>query len=74
MTKPRDYKKEYRDFHGKPAEIAKRSSRNKSVRALGREGKGSIDGKDIDHKDGNPMNRSKKNMRVIKASTNRAKK
>lgn len=74
MTKPRDYKKEYADFHGKPAEIARRSARNKSVRALGREGKGSKDGKDIDHKDGNPMNRSKSNMRVIKASTNRSKK
>lgn len=74
MPKPRDYKKEYKDFHGKPEQIARRSARNKSVRALGREGKGSVDGKDIDHKDGNPMNRSKKNMRVIKASTNRAKK
>jgi len=24
----RDYKKEYRDYHGKPAQIAKRATRN----------------------------------------------
>lgn len=74
MTKARDYKKEYKDFHGKPEEIARRSARNKSVRALGREGKAGKDGKDIDHKDGNPHNRSKKNMRVISKHTNRARK
>jgi hypothetical protein len=31
------------------------------------------DGKHIDHKDGNPKNNSKKNLRVIPASTNRRK-
>jgi hypothetical protein len=73
MTKPRDYKKEYREYHGKPEQIARRSARNKSVRALGREGKGHVDGKDVDHKDGNPKNRSKKNMQVISKSANRSK-
>lgn len=72
MAKKRDYKEEYRDFHGKPEQIARRSARNKSVRALDREGKGSRDGKDVHHKDGNPHNRSKKNMAVIKASKNRS--
>ena len=71
---PRDYKKEYREYHGKPEQIARRSARNKSVRALGREGKGSKDGKDVDHKDGNPHNRSRSNMRVISKSKNRARK
>jgi len=31
------------------------------------------DNKDIDHKDGNPQNNSKKNIRVVSRSTNRAK-
>ena len=72
MTKPRDYKKEYADFHGKPAEIAKRSSRNKAVRKLGRAG--ASDGKDVDHKDGNPKNNARSNLRVISKSANRSKK
>jgi hypothetical protein len=72
MTKPRDYKKEYATYHGKPAQIAARSSRNKAVRKLGREGAG--DGKDVDHKDGNPKNNKRSNLRVISKSTNRSKK
>ena len=31
-----------------------------------------FDGKDVDHKDGNPRNNSKSNLRVQKASTNRS--
>ena len=31
------------------------------------------DGKHIDHKDGNPKNNSKKNLRVVKAKNNRVK-
>ena len=72
MAKQRDYKKEYRDYHGKPEQIARRSARNKSVRKLGREGKASKDGKDVHHKDGNPHNRSKSNMAVIGRSKNRS--
>lgn len=69
--KKRDYKDEYEKFQSSPAEIARRSARNKSVRAMGREGKASKDGKDVHHVDGNPHNRKKKNMRVINASKNR---
>ncbi len=72
MAKKRNYRKEYDEYHGKPEQIRQRSSRNKSVRALGREGKASKDGKEVHHADGNPMNRSKKNLRVIKRSTNRS--
>ena len=71
MATKRNYRKEYDDFHGKPAEIAKRSSRNKAVRKLGREGKG--DGNDVDHKDGNPRNNSRSNLRVVSKKTNRSK-
>lgn len=68
---PRDYKAEYKDYHGKPEQIKARSSRNKSVRKLGREGKG--DGKEVDHIDGNPNNRSRKNLRVVPRAVNRKK-
>ena len=32
------------------------------------------DGKDIDHKDGNPHNNDKSNLRVMDASSNRSRK
>lgn len=44
---PRDYKKEYRDFHGKPAEIRNRAARNKARADKGLK-KG--DGKEVHHK------------------------
>lgn len=71
----RDYKKEYRDYHGKPEQIMARSSRNKARRkmeAAGRVRKG--DGRDVDHKDGNPRNNSSGNLQVLSRSRNRAKK
>lgn len=72
MTKKRDYQKEYATYHGTPEEIARRSARNKSVRALGREGKASKDGKEVHHVDHNPKNRAKGNMKVIGKSKNRS--
>lgn len=52
-----------------------RSSRNMARRALASLGlvkKG--DGKDVDHKDGNPTNNSRTNLGVLNKSKNRAKK
>ena len=73
--KKRDYKREYaRDHASKKAKV-ERASRNKARRSLtksGRVQKG--DGKDVDHRDGNPRNNSKKNLRVISKSKNRSKK
>jgi hypothetical protein len=63
MPAKRDYKKEYRDYHGKPSQIKRRSSRNKARRKLGLK-KG--DGKEVDHRDGNANNNSRKNLRVTK--------
>jgi len=37
-------------------------------------GKAALNGKDIDHKDGNPRNNGKKNLRVMSKSLNRSKK
>lgn len=47
----RDYKKEYREYHSKPAQKKRRAARNKARRIMQREGrvkKG--DGKDVGHK------------------------
>lgn len=68
----RDYKKEYANYQGTPAQIARRSSRNKARRmmeALGRVRKG--DGKDVDHRDRNPKNNSVANLRIQSKHQNR---
>lgn len=70
---PRDYKKEYEDFHGKPGQIAARSNRNKARRYMeknGRVHKG--DGRDVDHRDSNPMNNRPSNLRVQSKTKNRS--
>ena len=72
---PRDYKDEYEKFQSSTKSKKDRAHRNKVRRKALRDGrvqKG--DGNDIDHIDGNPRNNSKKNLRVVKKSTNRAKK
>lgn len=72
--KNRDYRKEYDSYHGTPAQKKARASRNNARRTLEKEGrvhKG--DGKEVDHKDGNPMNRSRKNLQVMSRTANRKK-
>jgi hypothetical protein len=71
---PRDYKDEYEKFQSSTKSKKDRAHRNKVRRKALKNGqvkKG--DGKDIDHVDGNPRNNSKKNLRVVSKSTNRAK-
>ena len=70
----RDYGKEYRGYHGTPEQIKRRASRNasreKMKKILGKK----IKGKDIDHKDGNPLNNSRRNLRALSKSRNRSRK
>ena len=69
----RDYKREYALYHGKPEQIKRRAQRNKSRRALAKQGlvsKG--DGKDVHHKNNNPADQSRSNLAVISKSKNRS--
>ena len=62
---------EYRKYHASKRMKEERALRNKNRRQAIREGrvkKG--DGKHIDHKDGNPRNNSRKNLRVVSAKRN----
>lgn len=71
----RDYKKEYNSYHAKPEQKKNRASRNKArtlLSSTGRVRKG--DGKDVDHRDGNPRNNSKSNLSVMSKRRNRSKK
>jgi hypothetical protein len=72
---PRNYKKEYANYQGKPEQIKNRAKRNKArAEAMkdGRVKKG--DGKDVDHK--KPLSKGgsnhKSNTRVVSKSTNRS--
>lgn len=69
----RDYKHEYKTFHGKPEQRKKRSNRVLARRKMIKKGKASKgDGKDIDHKDGNALNNGDFNLRVQSKKKNRS--
>lgn len=69
----RDLKAEYERYQGTPEQRKKNDSRKKARRLmekLGKVKKG--DGKDVDHKNMNPLNNSKKNLRVTSPAANRS--
>tara|TARA_R100000995_G_scaffold55955_1_gene27630 strand:- start:277 stop:534 length:258 start_codon:yes stop_codon:yes gene_type:complete len=69
----RNYAKEYANYHSRPEQIKKRSSRNKARRLAIKVGKAKIgDGKDIHHRDGNPLNNKNGNLRSMTKSKNRS--
>jgi len=73
MAYQRDYRREYIRYDGTEKVKKRRAARNKARRFMEREGrvhKG--DGRDVDHRDGNPHNNSKSNLRVMDASRNRS--
>jgi len=72
MAQPRDYKKEYRDFHGKPKARKNRAAANRARRKVGLK---VGDPREVDHK--KPMknggSNSRKNLRIVSRKTNRKK-
>jgi len=70
---PRDYKKEYANYQGKPEQKKRRASRNaaraKAVKS-GKVRKG--DGKDGDHKNGNTKDNRSSNLKAKPKSKNRS--
>jgi hypothetical protein len=72
---PRDYKKEYDNYHAKPEQKINRAKRNSARAEAVKDGRvKKHDGKDVDHK--KPLSKggsnSKSNTRVVKKSTNRS--
>ena len=69
----RNYKKEYANYQGTSAQKKRRAMRNKVRRMMLRKGKVKKgDGKDVHHKDGNPLNSKSSNLKVVKRSKNRS--
>ena len=72
MSKPRDYKHEYKKFQSSTKAKKDRASRNKARAEAMKDGRVSKgDGKDIDHKNMSPRDNSKGNLRVVSKSKNR---
>jgi 5-methylcytosine-specific restriction endonuclease McrA len=69
---PRNYKKEYKEYHGKPKQRKNRSMRNQARRVAGLK-KG--DPREVDHK--KPLSKGgtngRKNLRVVSKKVNRKK-
>ena len=70
---PRNYKSEYKNYHSRPEQKKKRASRNSARAAMVKAGKvRKGDGKDVDHKNGNPRDNRKSNLRVQSKIKNRS--
>jgi len=69
----RDYKREYaiRSKQSRDDRQHRRIARNHLIKKLG---KSKVTSKDVDHKDGNPRNNSRANLRIMSKSKNRSKK
>ncbi len=71
---PRNYRKEYDEYHGTPEQIKNRASRNAARAKMAKKhGKAAVKGKEVDHKDGNPKNNSNKNLQLMSRRANRQK-
>lgn len=68
----RDYKKEYANYHSRPEQIARRSARNSARRIIKNKlTDEEIEGKDVHHKDNDPLNNDKTNLSVVTQHYNR---
>ena len=71
MSSIRNYKKEYKNYHGKPKQIKRRDSRNAARNILKKKGV-NVKGKDVAHKNGNPLDNKTSNLKVVSKSKNRS--
>lgn len=69
----RNYAKEYRQYHAKPAQKKRRAQRNAARRKMAAKGKvRKGDGKDVHHKNHRTSDNSSRNLAAISKSKNRA--
>ena len=68
----RNYKKERENYHSRPDQMARNAARKRARRQMEKEGKAKAgDGKDVHHKDNNPLNNDKKNLSLVSQHYNR---
>lgn len=70
----RDYAKEYREYHAKPEQIARRAGRNKARSIMiKKKGKAALKGKEVDHKNFNARDNRLSNLKIMTKTANRKK-
>ena len=68
----RNYKKEYANYHSKPVQKVNRAGRNKARKIVMKAGgTAKVAGKDVHHKNGNPRDNRRSNLKVITKKRNR---
>jgi len=68
---PRDYQRENERYKSRPDQIAKRVGRNAARRTLKEElGAAALKGKQVEHKDGNPTNNARSNLKLVSPAAN----
>lgn len=68
----RNYKKERENYHSRPEQMLRNAARKRARRQMEREGKAEkFDGKDVHHKDNNPLNNDKSNLSLVTQHYNR---
>lgn len=71
---PRDYTYDS-EYQKRPEQAKAQAARKRARRKLEKEGRVKpFDGKDVDHKNGNPNQNGRSNLQVMSKSKNRAKK
>jgi len=60
------------EYNSSPKQKKRRAARNKARRMMiAKYGKAAVAGKDVGHRDGNPRNNSKKNLKIESIKSNR---
>ena len=68
----RNYAREYANYHSRPDQIERRSARNSARRFMSKSAtEEELEGKDVHHKDNNPLNNDKKNLSIVTQHYNR---
>ena len=68
----RNYKSEYKNYNSTTKQKKDRAGRNGARRIMKKKYGNSILGRDVDHKDRNPRNNSKSNLRLQSKFSNRS--
>ena len=69
--KPRNYRKEYDNYHSKTVQKTNRAGRN-AARAIAKKNGAKVAGKDVAHKNGNPRDNRPKNLALKTPANNRS--
>ena len=73
MAKKRNYAREYKLYHSKPAQVKRRSQRNSARRKMAAKGKvRKGDGKDVHHKNNRTSDNKASNLAAISKHKNRS--